>query len=121
MRSARGYVLVAVLWAGTALAMLAGAAGLMAWMQWSGAHHGAQVQRARAEAEGALLWASEALDRATTAGGAPPEAPPALPDLDGGELRYTTYRVRPDGGVDLELAVVRPRVRVVAGARWPLR
>lgn len=118
MRAACGYVVVAVLWVGTALAMLAGAAGSMAWMQWSGARHGAEVQRARAEAEGALLWLAEALDQATRAGRAPPVAPPALPNLDGGEVRVTVWRVRADGGVDLELTVIRPTVRVVAGAGW---
>jgi hypothetical protein len=111
-------VLVAVLWAGTAMAMLVAAAGLMAWMQWSGARHAAEVQRARAQAEGALLWAGEALDQAAMAGGAPPEAPPTLPDVDGADVVLTVYQVREDGSVEVELAVVRSPVRVVAGARW---
>jgi hypothetical protein len=118
VRGTAGFVLVAVLWTGTALTMLAAAAGLMAWMQWSGARHAAEVQRARAQAEGALLWTFEALERATSTGGSPPVAPPTLPDLGGGQVRIDGYAVRADGSVDVEVVVVRPPVRVVAGARW---
>lgn len=113
-----GYVLVAVLWAGTALMMLVAAAGLMAWMQWSGARHLAEVQRARADAEGVLLALAEAFHLATLDGGAPPAAPPPIPALAEGEVRLVAWRVHADGAVDVEVAVVRPPVRVVAGASW---
>jgi hypothetical protein len=109
---------VAVLWAGTALLMAAGAAGLGAWMQWSVARHAAEVQVARAAAEGALLWTSVALDEAVGTDGRPPEAPPPLPAPEVGEVHVTGYHPRPDGSVDVEVAVVRPSVRVRAGARW---
>ena len=118
MRRGDGYVLVAVLWAGTALLMLVAAAGLMAWLQWSAARHLAAVQQARADAEGALVWTAEALDRRAAAGTAPPAAPPPLPELGGGEVEVVGWWLRAGGSVDVEVAAVRPPVRAVAGARW---
>ena len=113
-----GFVLVAVLWTGAALALLATAATTLAWMHWSGARHAAAALQARADAEGALLRLERSLDATSGVAAQAPTAPPAVPPVDGVEARVVTFRPLADGAIEVEIEVVRGAARVVAGGRW---
>lgn len=113
-----GFVLVAVLWTGLALMLLATASTTLAWMHWSGARHAAAALQVRADAEGALLRLERSLDAEVIDGAPLPAVPPTVPPVDGVDARVVTYRPLASGAIELEVAVVRDSARVVAGGLW---
>lgn len=113
-----GFLLVAVLWAGVALLLLATASSTLAWMHWSGARHAAATLQVRADAEGALLRLERALDASVAAGAPLPNVPPPVPPVEGIDARVVTFRPLAGGAFEMEVEVVRGPARAVAGGLW---
>lgn len=112
------FVLVAVLWSGVAMMMLALATTTLAWMNWSGARHEASTIAARADAEGAVLRFEAALVERARVGDVRPTEPPPVPEVDGVSARVITFRWLDARTVEYEIEVTRPPARVIVGGRW---